>query len=114
MECKSYDVHLFVSLKCNLIIELQIYRVEHLYIHGCALLNGHRDESYSNELVGIKAKTNHFTCEKEHPEEFVRISAYIDWIENNVWLSNSGVTGANYLTFSTYIILLLQLIYILN
>lgn len=91
------------------------------YADACALLNGRSETARPNELLAIKRRTSHYACRTRYPEEYVRISAYIDWIETTVWPERSsvettvrpersGVSGrADYFTLYTYIFLLIAL-----
>lgn len=83
------------------------------YADACALLNGRHETAGPNELLAIKLRTSHFACRTRYPEEYVRISAYIDWIETTVWPEKSGVSGqAGYYTLYTYIFLLIAFLQI--
>lgn len=59
---------------------------------GSALLNTHRRQSCLHEIAGITSFG--VGCGIGIPSVYTRISAYLDWIEDIVWLSGNGSSSA--------------------
>lgn len=59
---------------------------------GSALLNTHRRESCLHEIAGITSFG--VGCGIGIPSVYTRISAYLDWIEDIVWLGGNGSSTA--------------------
>lgn len=65
---------------------------------GAALLSNDRD-AYNDEIIGIASVG--FGCVNSNPAIFIRVSAYIDWIESIVW-PNSASCGENTVTHTCW------------
>lgn len=88
-----------------------------LYFFSCALLNGHDQTFNSTELVGVKTRPETFVCGIGRSEEYVRVSAYLDWIKYIVWspiVPNKATSGAVSLSMHFKVVLTFAVLIITN
>lgn len=100
--CPRRSPHFTVEL-----FSLQVRNESFLYFDSCALLNDQRP----NELVGVKRRKTELPICESHPEEYTRVSAYLDWIENTVWPSTSAGAGTELWHIKLVILLALLINY---